>query len=274
MQRVFGRRRVIAMNDVRIADPADLDATEQIGLRARELVEPARLEMRIRPEDLEVRLEAHGRAAPVLDRAQILQLRDGHAALIALHPEVPVARDFDFQPLRQRVDDRRTHAVKAAAGLIGTLLELAARVQRRHDDFERGLRLELGVRVHGNAATIVAHAQDIVVAQLDFDARRMAGDSFVHGVVDDFRRKVVQGALVRAADIHARTAADRLKTLEDLDVFCRVALRSLVLVVLIEQVRLRNWFAHFYACHRGELNRGGLYRFRSASMPAISRLPK
>ena len=46
----------------------------------------------------------------------------------------------------------------------------------------------------------------------------MAGDRLVHGVVEQFRREMVQRALVGAADEHARPPAHRLQAFEDLDV--------------------------------------------------------
>ena len=48
-------------------------------------------------------------------------------------------------------------AVQAARGLVGLAAELAARVQRGHDDLERALVRELGVRVDRDAAAVVAH---------------------------------------------------------------------------------------------------------------------
>jgi hypothetical protein len=46
--------------------------------------------------------------------------------------------------LGQRVDDRDADAVQAAGGGIGLAGELAAGVQRGHDDFERRLVLNFG----------------------------------------------------------------------------------------------------------------------------------
>ena len=59
--------------------------------------------------------------------------------------------------------------------------------------------------------------------ELDLDAVGMARDRFVHGVVEDFGRQVMQRAFVRAADIHAGPAADGLEAFQDLDVLGRIA---------------------------------------------------
>jgi hypothetical protein len=46
----------------------------------------------------------------------------------------------------------------------------------------------------------------------------MAGDGLVHRIVQNLGGEVVEGALIGATDIHARTPADRLKPFENLDI--------------------------------------------------------
>ena len=52
----------------------------------------------------------------------------------------------------------------------------------------------------------------------------MAGHGFVHGIVDDFRRQVMQGVGVGAADIHAGAAAHRFQPLQHLDILGGIGL--------------------------------------------------
>ncbi len=66
------------------------------------------------------------------------------------------------------------------------------------------------MRIHGDAPAIVAHQQPVAVLQSDLDLRGMPGDRLVHSVVEDLGREVVKRRLVRAADIHAGPAPDRL----------------------------------------------------------------
>ena len=73
------------------------------------------------------------------------------------------------------------------------------------------------MRVDGDAAAVVADRQPVAAPELDFDARRVAGDRLVHAVVDDFRGEMVKRALVGPADVHARAAAYGLQPLEHLD---------------------------------------------------------
>ena len=52
----------------------------------------------------------------------------------------------------------------------------------------------------------------------------MARHRFVHGIVEDFGRQMMQGVDVGAADIHAGPAADGLEPFQDLDVLGGIAL--------------------------------------------------
>ncbi len=79
------------------------------------------------------------------------------------------------------------------------------------------------MRIDRNAAAIVAHRDAVVGGELELDAARMAGHRLVHRIVHDLGDEVMEGALVGAADIHARPAAHRLQPLEDLDVLGGVA---------------------------------------------------
>ena len=129
-----------------------------------------------------------------------------------------VARDLHLHPLGQRVDDGGPHPVQAARGLIGLARELPPRMQRGEDDLQRRELREFRVRVHRDAAPIVAHGQPVAGLQRDLDEIGMAGHRFVHGVVDDLGGQVVQGVVVGAADIHAGAPPDGLQPLQHLDV--------------------------------------------------------
>ena len=157
-------------------------------------------------------------AAPVLDRAEALQRAVGRAARIALAIELLPARDLDLHRLRQRVRDRDADAVQAAARLIDLGVEFSARMQRGHDDFERGLLLEFRMRVDRDAAAVVGHGEEAVVLERDLDTVGMARHRLVHGVVEHLGEEVMHRLLVGAADIHAGAPAHRLQPLQHLDV--------------------------------------------------------
>ena len=223
MKTVLGGNIVDALQQFRRTFPADFDAAEQIGLRARHLEQALRLEGCFRAEDIGVRLEADARAAAVVDLAEVLELALGMAALKAHAIEFLAARDLDLEPRRQRVDDGDTDAVQAARGLVDLGVEFAAGVQRAHDHFERGLFRKFRMRIDGDAAAIVGDAEEAVGGEFDLDEGGMARQRFVHRVVDDFGEQMMQRLLVGAADIHAGPTPHRLQPLEHLDVAGGVA---------------------------------------------------
>ena len=210
-------RRGVVGDEGRIAAPADLDAAEQVGLGARHLEQPPRVEGAALAEDLLVRLEAHGGAAPVHHGPELLQLSLRLSALELHGVELLAACDLDVERLRQRVDDGDADAVQAARGVVDLALELSARVQRGHDDLERRL-LELGVGIDGNAAAVVGDGQEAILAERDLDPARVARHGLVHGVVDHLGEEVVHRLLIGAADVHAGAAAHGLEAFQHLDV--------------------------------------------------------
>ena len=218
VEAVLGRHVVDALEQRRLAAPADFDAAEQIGLRARHLEQALRLEGGLGAENLGVGLEADLGAAAVVDLAEVFELALGVAALERHAVELLAARDLDLEPRGQRVDHGHADAVQAARGLIDLGVEFAAGMQRAHDDFERGLLRKFRMRIDRNAAAVVGDGQKPVGAELDLDEGGVAGQRLVHGVVDDFGEQMMQRLLVGAADIHAGPAADRLEAFQHLDI--------------------------------------------------------
>ena len=98
METVLGGHVFDALQQLGIAAPADFDAAEQIGLRARHLEQALRLEARLCAEDIGVRLEADAGAAAVVDLAEVFELALGMAALETHPVEFLAARDFHLEP--------------------------------------------------------------------------------------------------------------------------------------------------------------------------------
>ena len=73
------------------------------------------------------------------------------------------------------------------------------------------------MRVDRDAAAVVGDGQAVAGLERDLDAAGVAGDRFVHRIVDDLGGEVVERAGVGPADIHAGAAADRLEAFEHLD---------------------------------------------------------
>ena len=122
---------------------------------------------RLGAEDLRVGLEAHRGAAPVRRAAELLQLALRHAALErhARRACCPRATSTSSRS-DSAFDDRDADAVQAARGLVDLGVEFAARVQRAHDDFERGLLRELRMRIDRDAAAVVGHGHEAVGVEL------------------------------------------------------------------------------------------------------------
>ena len=169
VKRVLGGHIVEALQQGRIAAPADLDAAEQIGLGTRHLEQALRLEGGLGAEDIGVGLEPDAGAAAVVDLAEVFELALGMAALERHAVEFLAARDFDLEPRGEGVDHGHADAVQAAGGLVDLGVELAAGMQRAHDDFERGFLREFRMRIDRNAAAIVGDGQKSVGAQFHFD---------------------------------------------------------------------------------------------------------
>ena len=200
-----------------------------------------------------VGLEAHGRAGVVGladDGHGLRRLAAGELHLI----DLPVFVHVHFQPLGQGVDDRCADAVQAAGDLIAPAAELAARVQHREHDLKRGLA-RLRLHVHRDAAAVVAHADDVARLDGQLDVAAVARERLVDGVVDDLIHEVVQTGRRRRANVHARTLAHGLQTLEHLDLAGVIFLCDLVCDIW-------HGFASFRTAPRSEI-------FQSAGLAAF-----
>ena len=98
MKIVLGGDVFNALQQFRIAAPADFDAAEQIGLGTGHLEQALGFERRLGAENLGVRLEADFGAAAVVDLAEVFELALRMAALERHAVELLAAGDFDFQP--------------------------------------------------------------------------------------------------------------------------------------------------------------------------------
>ena len=159
------------------------------------------------------------RGAQLLDAAQGLSAGERLAPLEAVFP----GRDLD--PLGQGVHDADADTVQAAGRLVGLARELSAGMQDGHDDLQRRLARMFRMRVNWNAAPVIGDDELAIGVKSHRYDLCVPGDGLVHGIVQDLGEQMVQGALVRAADVHARPLANRLQALEYLDVLGRVAAR-------------------------------------------------
>ena len=91
-------------------------------------------------------------------------------------------------------------------------------MERRHDDFERGFAGEFGVWINRDATAIIGDGQAVVRFKRHLNPRRMARNRLIHRIIEHFSGKMMKGALIRAADIHAGTTAHRLQPFKHLNI--------------------------------------------------------
>ena len=149
-----------------------------------------------------------------------------HFAVILAALEVHLVRravleNLDGKPPRQRVGDRRSHAVQTARVRVVVVAELAACVKLGENDFHAA-HFHRGVNVYRYASAVVLHADRAVGVHGYADSVAVTVRHLVHAVVDDFPQNMVKSSRSRRADIHARAHSDRVKPLEDLYILCVV----------------------------------------------------
>ncbi len=154
--------------------------------------------------------------AGLLARLQLLQGSVRIAQTEGLPPVIAVTVHVDGQLVRERVHHRDTHAVQTTGHLVAAVAELAAGMQHRQCHRERG-DLLFRVLLHRDASTVVGHPHAVPVDQLDENRIAVAGQGFVHGVVDDLVHQVMKTAFAGGTDVHARALSDGLQALEDRD---------------------------------------------------------
>src|SRR5690606_15450363 len=172
-------------------------------------------------EDVAVRPEGD-RGARGLRRLALGERRIRNPVVERHRPVRAVALHVDVESVRQGVDHRAADAMQATGDRVSAATELAAGVQDREHDLDRGLLLD---RVLGDrdAAAVVDDAHTAVGEDRDLDVVAVAGEGLIDGVVDDLVDQVVQTTWAGRSDVHSRALADRFEPLENLDGFGAVA---------------------------------------------------
>ena len=125
--------------------------------------------------------------------------------------------DLDLQPLGQRIDDRSANAVQTAGDLVSAAAELAAGVQDGKDNGDRR-DAQLWLDADRDASTVILDTDDIARQQVDQNLGTVSCQDLVNGVVHNLIDQVVQALRTGGADVHTRTLADSIKTLQYLNV--------------------------------------------------------
>ena len=114
--------------------------------------------------------------------------------------------------------------MQTAGDLVSAAAELAAGVQHGENDL-KGALAGLLLNIDRDAAAVIAHADNVAGLDDDLYPVAVAGQSLVDGVVHDLVYKVVQTRRRGRAYIHARALANRLQSLQHLDLRRIVFLR-------------------------------------------------
>ncbi len=154
------------------------------------------------------------RSAMAFGFPQTDQLRHRRTALVTLSPALAVTAHSDLKPFRQRVYAGYAHPVQAAGHLVGVVVKLASGVQFGHDHLYGG-HAELGMNIHGNAASVVAHGDTVVHVQDHFHMGAVSGHGLVNGVIHHFIDKMMQPVRIGTAYIHGRALAHRRQTFQN-----------------------------------------------------------
>ena len=175
-------------------------------------------------EDLRIRQKINLRSglagAAKLRKQAFLQFNGGDTPLVMIVMYAAVPADFDIQVCRKGIDNRGTHTVETAAGLVYRIVEFASCVQSREYQTLRGYAL--GVHVHGNTTAIVRHSTGSVLLQIYTDFRTEARQMFVHGIVHNLIDQMVQALAGHAANIHAGPFTYRLQSFQNGNAACVV----------------------------------------------------
>ncbi len=104
--------------------------------------------------------------------------------------------------------------MQTAGHLVGVVVKLASGMQLGHDHLY-GRHAELGMNIHGNAASVVTHGDAVVHMQDHFHMGTVPGHGFVNGIVHHFIDKMMQSVRIGTAYIHGRALAYRRQTFQN-----------------------------------------------------------
>ena len=120
-----------------------------------------------------------------------------------------------LEPFRQRVNNRSADAVQTAGYLISAAAELTACVQYRINNGRRRNTL-LWVNARRDTASVIGNSDYVALEYLDIYLRTVACKSLVDSIVNYLINKVVKSPRACRADVHTRSFAHSLKSLEHL----------------------------------------------------------
>jgi len=152
----------------------------------------------------------------------------GLSPLLNLMIDLPVPPDLQLYKLGQGVDDRKADAMKSSGDLVRPIIEFPSRMELHHDHFHGGPFLFL-VEIDGDPPAIISHRDTVIEMNDDIDAMTVSGQGFIDAVVNQFMDEMMEPFDSGISDIHGRPLSYRGQPLQDLDMFRRILVGTLVL---------------------------------------------
>ncbi len=103
-------------------------------------------------------------------------------------------------------------------------------------------------QIHRNAAAIIDNSDGVVHVNHDFDPLAVAGQRFVHGIVDYFVHQVMKSHLAGRADVHCGAQTNGLETFKNFDVLAGIS--AVVAGTACEGILIRYVDCHCLSRHR------------------------
>jgi hypothetical protein len=124
--------------------------------------------------------------------------------------------------------------MQTTADFVGTVIELAASVEFCHDDFS-SRNTKFLVLIHWNSSPIISYRERMVGMKNNLHRVVESCEMFVNRVVDHFPNAVVESrAVMRVAEVHARSFSNGLETLENLDASSVIIIAHNITLIWIE----------------------------------------
>ena len=153
----------------------------------------------------------------------VARLADGLDGVLGYADFIILPKDFAFavhrgpEVGRECIDAGNPDAVQTAGNFITAFVELTARVEYRHDDFQRRAFF-FGHDARGNATPVILYRYGIIFVNNDLDGVAVPGHSLVDGVIDDLPNEVVETLGGGVANVHRGAHPNGFEALQNLDV--------------------------------------------------------
>ena len=113
-----------------------------------------------------------------------------------------------FKVIRQRINNRHTHAVQTTRDLIRIIIKFTTGMQLCHNNFSRRNTFFF-VHINRDTTTVITNRHRPIIVNDHINMVGMTGQSLVNAIVNDFIDHVMQARpIVRVTNIHTRALAN------------------------------------------------------------------